>query len=77
MLTNEAWEKLELLEPKNNHHDKKWRALCIVFSHYGRHLTGLPIDFQIQRINDANKEFPNPRSWVGTTNIDKRDNLIK
>lgn len=55
MLTDEQWEKLGLLDPKNNHGDPKWCALCIVFSHYGRHLTGLPIDFQLQRIKEANE----------------------
>ena len=66
MLSDEEWDKYGFLEPTDNHHDAKWRALCIVFSHYGRHLTGLPIDFQIQRTDDANHQFKGVRSWCGT-----------
>lgn len=78
LLTDEQWTKLDLLEPKESHQDLKWRTLCIVFSHYGRHLTGLPIDFQIQRIKEANEEFKSGRSHLGTktyqTNLIKEDN---
>ncbi len=28
-------------------------------------MTGLPIDFQVQRIDDANEKFPHPRSALG------------
>jgi hypothetical protein len=66
LLTDEEWEKLGLLDPKESHRDLKWRTLCIVFSNYGRHLTGLPIDFQLQRVKEANEEFPNNRSHLGT-----------
>ena len=71
LLTDEAWNKLGLLKPEQNHYDAKWRALCIVFSHYGRHLTGLPIDFQVQRIKDANEQFKGGRSHVGTKTLKK------
>jgi hypothetical protein len=71
MLTEEQWDKLGLLDPKQSHYDPKWRSLCIVFSHYGRHLTGLPIDFQIQRITEANEEFKGVRSWCGIINVSK------
>lgn len=36
----------------------KWRALTLAFSELGRKMTGLPIDFQIQRRTEANLEFP-------------------
>lgn len=36
----------------------KWNALCLAFSALGRQMTGLPIDFQIQRMSDANKRYP-------------------
>ncbi len=65
MLDDDEWEKLGLLDPSKSHHDPKWRTLCIVFSHYGRHLTGLPIDFQIQRVKEANAEYKGTRSWCG------------
>lgn len=36
----------------------KWRAICEAWSIYGQHLTGLPIDFQIQQQSWANKTYP-------------------
>ena len=70
MLTDEEWKNLfGDLNPKDNHHSPKWRMLCIVFSHYGRHMTGLPIDFQIQRVAEANEEFKGYRSHIGIHNL--------
>lgn len=67
MLDDEEWSKLfGDLDPKLCHSSKKWENLCIVFSHYGRHLTGLPIDFQIQRVKEANEEYKGGRSHCGT-----------
>lgn len=57
MLDDDAWEKMGLGNPENPHGNPKWRALCIVFSDYGRHLTGLPIDFQLQQRTHANKKY--------------------
>jgi hypothetical protein len=76
LLEPEEWKALGLLEPGENlcntHSDPKWRALCIVFAHYGRHLTGLPIDFQLQRLPEANALYSSKdghcRSWMGTIN---------
>lgn len=67
MLEDDEWEKLfGDLPPKQCHNHPKWRTLCIIFSHYGRHLTGLPIDFQIQRVKEANEEYNGRRSHCGT-----------
>jgi hypothetical protein len=69
MLSVKHWASLGLMKPEDCHRDPKWRALCIVFSHYGRHLTGLPVDFQIQRNPEANKEYGGKgRSYCGTIN---------
>lgn len=57
MLDDDVWEKMQLGDPDNPHTNAKWRALCIVFSDYGRHLTGLPIDFQLQQRTHANAKF--------------------
>ncbi len=57
MLDDEVWEKMELGDPANPHGNAKWRALCIVFSDYGRHSTGLPIDFQLQQRSHANENY--------------------
>jgi hypothetical protein len=70
MLDDEQWANLFAdLKPQDCHGSPKWRSLCIVFAHYGRHMTGLPIDFQIQRIREANDEYPMPRSHMGTHNL--------
>ena len=57
MLDDDVWEKMGLGNPENPHTNRKWRAFCIVFSDYGRRLTGLPIDFQLQQQSYANNEF--------------------
>jgi hypothetical protein len=43
----------------------KWIALCLAFSALGEKMTGLPIDFQIQRESEANKLYDGPRSCIG------------
>ena len=57
MLDDDVWEAMKLGDPANPHGNAKWRALCIVFSDYGRHLTGLPIDFQLQQRTHANANY--------------------
>ena len=76
LLEPEEWRALGLHPPGEKmercHSDPKWRALCIVFASYGRHLTGLPIDFQLQRLPEANVLYSSKnghlRSWMGTSN---------
>lgn len=57
MLDDATWEAMQLGNPANPHGNAKWRALCIVFSEYGRYHTGLPIDFQLQQRTHANTEY--------------------
>lgn len=40
----------------------KLAAVTLAFCALGREMTGLPIDFQIQRQTDANEKYPGPRS---------------
>lgn len=35
-----------------------WSLVCHAISHYLRDVTGLPIDFQIQRMTEANTKHP-------------------
>lgn len=35
-----------------------WSMVCQGISHYLRNVTGLPIDFQIQRMTEANEKHP-------------------
>lgn len=44
---------------------KKWSAMCMAFSALGERMTGLPIDFQIQRQTDANDAYSGPRHALG------------
>jgi hypothetical protein len=43
----------------------KQAAMGAAFSYYGRHLTGLPIDFQIQKQSEANERHKGPRIPLG------------
>ena len=43
---------------KRRHVCEQWRAQMMVWSDWGRHLTGLNIDFQVEPIEDANERFP-------------------
>ena len=37
--------------------DPKWALICAAISELGRKMTGLPVDFQIQRASDANERY--------------------
>ena len=45
--------------------DPKWALLCDALSEIGRQMTGLPIDFQIQSMTDANGKHDGPRNALG------------
>jgi hypothetical protein len=47
-------DTVEMLNPR-------WRALCMAFSALGQHMTGLPIDFQIQQRTRANELYDGVR----------------
>jgi hypothetical protein len=49
-------------DPKNAHSNKRWVSTVLAWTTFGRELTGLPIDFQIQQQSAANAEFSAPRS---------------
>lgn len=37
-------------------------AITLAFAALGKHMTGLPIDFQIQKMSHANERYPHTRS---------------
>lgn len=41
-----------------NETNPKWCAFCMAFAELGTRMTGLPIDFQIQRRSEANRMYP-------------------
>lgn len=77
MLDDSVWEQMGLGNPENPHTNRKWRSLCIVFSDYGRHLTGLPIDFQLQQRTYANANYNRGkgcgRSALTVANIETKE----
>lgn len=64
LLPDEEYAALGFGNPEDAHRNAKWVALCLAFSALGKHMTGLPIDFQIQQESWANKKFP-PREDRG------------
>lgn len=42
-----------------------WSLICSATSEQLRRITGLPIDFQIQRMTQANEEYSGPRHALG------------
>lgn len=65
ILSDEEYAQFGFGDPRQTHSNAKWTALVLAFSALGRHMTGLPIDFQIQQQTHANKTFPNNRSALG------------
>lgn len=67
LLPDEEWARLELGDPERNTHDnKRWVALTLAWSAFGRQMTGLPIDFQLQQQTHANATYKGPRSALLT-----------
>lgn len=70
ILPDDEYARLGLGYPalSSAHINPKWRSLCIAYSVLGKHITGLPVDFQIQQQTWANEEYPDsPRSCLGRT----------
>jgi hypothetical protein len=63
-------DEFDALFPNHNHRqpslcDLRWALLCDALSGQAHQATGLPVDFQIQRLTEANAEFNGPRSALG------------
>lgn len=81
VLTSKAWRDVDIrLMLADNDYDAmfpdaktenaqhlsgKWVAYCMAWSALGEKMTGLPIDFQIQRTSDANDNYKGVRSMIG------------
>ncbi len=65
ILDDEVWDAMGLGDPANPHSNAKWVAYCLALSSFGRDLTGLPIDCQLQRGTEANAEYSSSRSFLG------------
>ena len=69
----DRWFGLDVWEMRSEHpgsthpwHDAAWTGLCIAIGTWGRVVTGLPIDFQVQRRDEANEQYRGePRNPIG------------
>lgn len=57
MLADEVYAAMGLGDPAHPHSNARWVAFCVAFSALGKQMTGLPIDFQIQTVTEANAKF--------------------
>ncbi len=62
ILDDAAYQARGFGDPANPHSNPIWVATVLAWSSFGRELTSLPIDFQIQQQTRANAEFAGPRS---------------
>ena len=53
----------EVLTPRYT--NAKWNATCVVWTHFAAHLTGLPIEFQIDQQTWANENTTGRRHAIG------------
>ncbi len=68
IIDDEEYASMQLGDPRGDHQNAKWVALCLAFSALGKQITGLPIDFQIQQRSFANRQYDiskHPRSALG------------
>ena len=65
ILTDEEYERWGFGQPNDPHKSWKWVSLVRAYSSLGKEMTGLPIDFQIQQMTQANKEYSGRRSAQG------------
>ena len=64
ILPDEEYAALGYGVPDQQHYNAKWVSTCLAWSAFGKALTGLPIDFQIQQRSYANATFPGNRSGL-------------
>jgi hypothetical protein len=57
LLPDAEYARMELGDPERPQQNKRWVSIVLAWSAYGRIVTGLPIDFQIQQQSYANLKF--------------------
>ena len=65
ILDDETYSAMGFDHPVEDIANPKWRAYCEAFSLLGRDVTGMPIDFKIQRKSEANEKHKGIRSALG------------
>ena len=43
-----------------------WSLFCLGVTTHLERMTGLPVDYQVQRMSEANSKYPGPRNPIGT-----------
>lgn len=70
MLSNEDYERRlgPVWQTGRRHQELSWRAEMLAWSTLGQKMTGLPIDFQVERLSEANALWPTgPRNPIGVS----------
>lgn len=62
ILRDDGFDRLFPDAASNPRANPLWSAMCTAFSLLLRHQTGLPVDFQIQRMSNANAEHTGNRN---------------
>jgi|SRR6185437_4490979 len=62
ILSDAEYEAWGFGDPEHTHCNARWVSLTLAFSALGRHMTGLPIDFQIQQQTRANAMYKGVRN---------------
>jgi hypothetical protein len=57
LIPDDEWDAMGLGHPDQVHDNGKWTALVLAFSALGKAMTGLPIDFQLQKQSWANEKY--------------------
>ncbi|WP_329311674.1 hypothetical protein [Streptomyces sp. NBC_01262] len=65
ILPDDQYDALFPGHAKPDHANGRWALLCAAISELGKLRTGLPIDFQIQRMTDANALYSGARHALG------------
>ena len=76
MLSDEEYERHfgSVWQDGKRHNDPLWRAHMLAWSTLGRHITGLPIDFQVERLSEANsKHLDERRNPIGLWRRHRRE----
>lgn len=60
IISDDEWDRLF------NDHSEFWSLFCLSVSTYLSAVSGLPIDYQVQRMTQANEQHPKPRNPIGT-----------
>lgn len=65
ILDDDEWDTMFGVGTKDSMENRKWAIPCAAMSLLGQQITGLPIDFQIQRRTEANAEHEGGRGATG------------